>query len=136
MLFLVLSFALGIGIKLYKSAVATELRYDYSASDSEFAKRSRVSTATDSISVADTAAAETNHSYTVKESTPDQPININTASKDELVKLPGIGEAMAERIVLYRDENGPFASVDQLTNVKGIGKKKLERIAPVCTVGK
>ena len=53
-------------------------------------------------------------------------ININTASASELEKLPGIGPALAERIVEYRDSHGPFASVDALTDVPGIGKAKLE----------
>lgn len=138
-LFLVLTFIVGIGIKAYKSASAAERRFDYSASDSEFAERSRLIVPRDS-TVADDGAD-------TKESQPritkltgfgrsTESININTATKDELLKLPGIGEAMAERIILFREENGPFASVDRLTDVRGIGKRKLDLIAPYCTVGK
>jgi len=61
-------------------------------------------------------------------------ININTADAAELEKLPGIGPALAERIVRYREENGPFISVDDLLNVSGIGEKKLESLRDYATV--
>ena len=61
-------------------------------------------------------------------------ININTASASDLEKLPGIGPALAERIVEYRDSHGPFASVDALTDVPGIGKAKLEGLREQATV--
>ncbi|AME00346.1 competence protein ComEA [Actinomyces oris] len=61
-------------------------------------------------------------------------VNINTASASELEKLPGIGPALAQRIVEYRDSHGPFASVDSLTDVPGIGKAKLEGLREQATV--
>ncbi|MEW5763126.1 MAG: ComEA family DNA-binding protein [Bacillota bacterium] len=66
--------------------------------------------------------------------TGDTRININTADAAELDRLPGIGPALAERIVRYREENGPFASVDDLLNVSGIGEKKLEGLRDYATV--
>ena len=62
-------------------------------------------------------------------------VNINTASKDELVALPGIGPAKAQAILDYRKANGPFKSVDDLRNVKGIGAKRLEKLRPDISVG-
>ena len=50
-------------------------------------------------------------------------IDINTATAEEFVKVKGIGEKKAERIISYRDEHGKFGSVDELKNVKGIGDK-------------
>ena len=55
-------------------------------------------------------------------------IDINTATAEEFVKVKGIGEKKAERIIAYRDEHGKFESVDELKNVKGIGKKIVEII--------
>ena len=50
-------------------------------------------------------------------------IRINTATKDELITLPGIGEKKAEAILMYIESNGPFQSPDDLTQVEGIGEK-------------
>jgi len=54
-------------------------------------------------------------------------INLNTASKQELISLNGIGEIKAEAILAYRNQIGRFTSVDQLLEVKGIGPKTLEK---------
>ena len=62
-------------------------------------------------------------------------ININIASVDELTALPGIGSTLAQRIVAYRNENGPFRNVDELLEVSGIGEKKLESIRQYIITG-
>ena len=55
-------------------------------------------------------------------------VNINTANKDELDTLPGIGEATAEKIIEYRNKNGKFASKEEIKEVSGIGDSKYEQI--------
>lgn len=62
-------------------------------------------------------------------------VNINTATKDELIALPGIGPAKAQAILDYRKLNGPFKSVDDLKNVKGIGAKRLDKLRADLSVG-
>ena len=55
-------------------------------------------------------------------------ININKANIEEFETIKGIGESLAERIVVYRDENGSFKNKEDLMKVKGIGEKKYEKI--------
>jgi competence protein ComEA len=66
----------------------------------------------------------------------ERPVNINTAGVEELMTLPGIGKAYAERIVEYRQKNGPFKKVEDLLNVRGIGEKTFVKIKDRLTVGK
>ena len=61
-------------------------------------------------------------------------VNINTASADELTKLKGIGPAMAQRIVEYREENGMFHSPEDLQRVRGIGKAKFAKLKEQVTL--
>ena len=62
-------------------------------------------------------------------------ININIASRSELMDLPGIGSVLAERIVDYRQRNGPFSKIEDLRNVSGIGEKRFEAVEDKITVG-
>lgn len=55
-------------------------------------------------------------------------VNINTASKEELDTLPGIGESTANKIISYREENGKFKSIEEIKEVSGIGDSKFEQI--------
>ena len=57
-------------------------------------------------------------------------VNINTASADQLQLLPGIGPALAKRIIEFREANGPFEKVDELVAVRGIGEKSLAKLRP------
>ena len=63
------------------------------------------------------------------------PVDVNTADVGALDAVPGIGPALAARIVAYRSENGPFRSVGEVEAVRGIGPRSLERMRPFLTVG-
>ncbi len=66
-------------------------------------------------------------------SLPTKPVNVNTASAEELTQLPGIGKSKAEAIVAYRQAH-PFRAASELTEVKGIGPKMLEKLQNYVTV--
>jgi competence ComEA-like helix-hairpin-helix protein len=61
---------------------------------------------------------------------PEGEINVNTADKDTLMMLPGVGASIAAEIIKEREANGPFHFPEDLLAVKGIGVKKLEGILP------
>jgi competence protein ComEA len=126
--FLVLAFVCGSIVRYVRILSNPSPVYDYATSDSAFAARSRL---------LDSAARGTDDepdSALAAGDARDSVVNINTAGKDRLMSLPGIGEAMAERIMTWREEHAQFRSVRELMNVKGIGKKKFARIEKLCTV--
>ena len=57
-----------------------------------------------------------------------------TADRDELMTLPGIGEVIAERIIVYREENGPFEKIEDIVNVSGIGDATFLKLRDYITV--
>jgi comEA protein len=61
-------------------------------------------------------------------------INLNSATKEQLMMLPGIGESTAEKILLYRKEHSGFKKPEDIQKIKGIGKKKFEKLKPYITV--
>jgi competence protein ComEA len=66
---------------------------------------------------------------------PSKPININTATAQELAQLPGIGPSTAQKIVEYRQQIGKFKSIEQLLDVPRVGTLTLQRITPYITLG-
>ena len=68
------------------------------------------------------------------ESDPGDRINVNTASSAELQSLPGVGPAIAERIIEYRTTEGLFESVDQLSDVSGISDRMIDDLRPLVDV--
>ena len=61
-------------------------------------------------------------------------LNLNTATKADLEKLPGVGPAMAQRILEYRQKVGAFKKAEELMNVQGIGEKSFLKLKPLVTV--
>ncbi|MGH9787068.1 MAG: ComEA family DNA-binding protein [Candidatus Acidiferrales bacterium] len=62
-----------------------------------------------------------------------EPVNINTATVEELAKLPGVGKSIAQRIVNHREKSGKFRNVEELLVIRGISRKKLEQLRPLIT---
>jgi competence ComEA-like helix-hairpin-helix protein len=120
-LFLVMTLLAGAGIRLYQATFPSAPQFDYHASDSTFAALS--------------ALPEDTLAGAVIEGSLDTSgkLNINTATKQQLLDLPGVGEVTADRILLYRKEAGKFFSVDDLRAIKGMSKKKLENLRPLIT---
>jgi competence protein ComEA len=67
---------------------------------------------------------------------PAKPVNINTATSEQLQAVPGIGPATAQKIIQMRKSYGSFKSVDDLRAIRGIGPKRLEKMRKYLTVGK
>ncbi len=116
-LFLVCTLLVGGGIRLYQQAFPSPSRFDYRTSDSTFSALSAETVGDSSESIKGTTVA----------------LNINTATKQELMALLGIGEIIANRIIQYRQESGAFASVEDLRAIKGMSGKRLERLKPLIT---
>jgi competence ComEA-like helix-hairpin-helix protein len=136
---LVGAFILGLGIRLFRQDATGSPGFDYAASDAEFTARSSAralpstpARAADTV----TAPAAAGAPGAARSAGAGVRVDLNRASKRDLMGLPGVGEVIAERILLYREEHGGFAGVADLMKVKGIGKKKLEQIAPHCFVEK
>ena len=120
-LFLVLTLLSGAGIRLYQATFPSAPQFDYHAADSTFAA---LSSAPD-----DSSAGATGEAFIDASGK----LNINKATKQQLLDLPGVGEVTADRILQYRAEAGKFSSVDELRAIKGMSKKKLENIKSLIT---
>src|SRR5262245_288160 len=65
-----------------------------------------------------------------------RPVDINTADAAALETVPGIGKSLSQRIIAFREKNGPFQSVDDLLKVQGVGEKSIQKLRPYLTVSK
>ena len=65
-----------------------------------------------------------------------RPIDINAADGAALETVPGIGKSLSQRILAFREKNGPFQTVDDLLKVQGIGEKSIQKLRPYLTVTK
>lgn len=107
-------------------------RYDFSQSDSFFVA---ASSKIDSVIAAeeDTLKASKKSNSKTKLSIAF-PIDLNKATMEGLVALPGVGKATAQKIIDYRAAHGNFKSIEDLMKVKGIGSKKFEKMKPFIKV--
>lgn len=111
-------FAAGLAIRFYQETFPSALETDYSHADSTFAALSAAATAEIATRVPVSGGR----------------LNLNTATREQLITLPGIGAVTAERILMYREHTGPFRSVDDLRKVRGISARKLEQLKPLVSV--
>jgi len=130
-LFLVGTLTLGYGVKLYQgSHLYDDFKPVTLIEKESFEKKARLAYDTSK-----RKGLNSSESSTENDSNPQtEIININTAEKQNLVKLPKIGTVTAERIIRFRDDYGPFKSFDDLLKVKGIGPKTLEKLKPQITL--
>ncbi|MGI8671607.1 MAG: ComEA family DNA-binding protein [Luteitalea sp.] len=70
-----------------------------------------------------------------KVAAPSHTVNVNTATQQQFDALPGIGPTTAQRIVAYREKNGPFKKLEDLMNIQGIGEKSFLKLRPHLTLG-
>ncbi len=112
-------FVVGLAIRLYQETFPPRAEMDYSQSDSVFAAMSQA------------AQADIENALPLKDG---GRLDLNTATKQQLVALPGIGAVTADRILMYRQDAGPFRSIEDLRKVRGITAKKLEQLKPLVSV--
>lgn len=133
-LFLIIVLTIGFGIKLYVEVISKpELPpYDFSEFDEKYRKASETyskllsgdTTISDSLNNAiDSLLRKKQNEYKEFLS-----VNINTATINDFIKLPGIGEAMAGEIVAYRNKKGNFRKIEDIMKVDGIKKAKFDKI--------
>lgn len=148
-IFIVVILFSGFSIKFIKDIFSNSI-YDYSKSEEIFKKLSRGSlynTGVDSLNHRDTIIEGYNNKLTQtlktaedslktgkkkkskkEENLKPKSININTATKEILITLPGVGESTAEKIIKYRETHKGFRKIEHIMKVKGIGKKKFDNM--------
>lgn len=132
-LFLSGTVVLGAGIRLYQETFPSVPKYDYTVSDSTFAALSQKEideSAADRTVIGESNAEESN----AEDDTGTSRVNINIATKQELMTLPGIGDVMSDRIIAYRTDVGMFRSIGELRKIKGLSKRKFEQLTPFVTI--
>jgi comEA protein len=110
----------GTAVRMFRSTPQGQRFFPYAATDSTFEEGARA------FHRALRARTDTGAAHTAA----PRAVDLNDATAPELIALPGIGPAMAGRILAYRKEHGRFTSVDELDRVQGIGPATLRRLRP------
>lgn len=127
--FLLVTFVIGCGILFYRKRLPPP-----PVNPAEIEKFREYVTALHDSTRPDSAAGAATDATAIAGSGQPGAINVNTATVDELMDVPGVGKVIATRIIDYRDQHGPFKRIEDLTNVKGIGKKKLEDLSKALVI--
>ena len=104
-----------------------------SATDSAPTNTTDFRTPSISATMSDARSTVSNSSTTTTQAETTK-IPINTATKDELMSISGIGESFAARIIAYREEHGGFKSIEELKNIEGVGEKRYAAWAPYFSI--
>lgn len=158
LLFLFVVIFLGIGIKVSKEYITGENSFDYKKSELILNKKQGNvrNFLSDTNFVSDSSLKNTDKTLTDKsniltdsvnntevknkkrgkkgENLREKSINLNTATKEQLIQLPGVGESTAEKIIMYRNDKGSFKKIEDIMKIKGIGSKKFEKMKNYLTV--
>ncbi|MFZ1977279.1 MAG: helix-hairpin-helix domain-containing protein [Bacteroidota bacterium] len=124
-LFLSVTLLCGMGIRFYQKIVPSPPRFEYRVQDSTFASLNERT---------DEAAEKKEDTVDAGRAYHPEKLDINRATKDQLIDLPGIGETLAGRILERRTTDGKFTSIDELLEVKGITPKRLEKIRNLISI--
>ncbi len=128
--FLLITLCCGGAVKIYRAVWETEAlpTIDYGSVDREFAAKSTVPAATAASQQADGLSSRRGSG---KKALPaNASVDLNSATREDLMRLPGVGDATARAILLYRSNHGRFSSNEELMEVKGIGPKKFQKLKP------
>jgi comEA protein len=124
--FLALFFLIGCGIYIIRNLARDDTPPDFQSGESEAREFKERADLIDSVYFSK-QSGQANQAPTVESESVGR-LNLNSATKTELMRLPNIGEVTAQRIIDYRNTHQGFSSVDELIEVKGIGDKTFKRI--------
>ncbi|MFA7361651.1 MAG: helix-hairpin-helix domain-containing protein [Candidatus Kapaibacterium sp.] len=142
LLLLVLLFV-GFGLKLFVNHSSGKSNFDYQKAGKIFSQNSGMqindtNPLNSSTIVPDDTIKTTDSKGKTKtkkgENLAEKSININTAAKDQLVQLPGVGNSTADKIIEYRETHGSFKRIEDIMKIKGIGQKKFDKMKAFITV--